>query len=63
MGFVCLKRHRQCLTGLKEAFRGQATDMSIECEPRGSQPQCGTDQECKSPSEGSYFPPHSLYLC
>lgn len=38
MGFVCVTRHRQCLTGLKEICRGQATDMSVEWEPQDSGP-------------------------
>lgn len=43
MGFVCVTRRRGCLTGLKEIFRVQAADMSIEREPQDSGPMwCGS---------------------
>lgn len=38
MSCVCVTRRRQCLTGLKEIFRGQATDKSIESKTQDSGP-------------------------
>lgn len=46
MGFVCVTRSRKSLTGLKEIFRGQATDMSVEGEPQDSGPMwCGSGMQ------------------
>ena len=63
MGFVCVTRRRGCLTGLKEIFRVQATDMSIEREPQDSGPMwCGSGMH-KTHKNRLIFPPLTLYLC
>lgn len=63
IGFVCVTRCRQCLTGLKEIFSGQTTDMSIECRAARCRANVVQIRNVGTHQNYPIFPLFLSYLC